>query len=98
MQSHRFDLSVTLMCLSLLGYFAWHGNYGPRGFGYQAQLESQAALLTGEFDNVQRQRIRLERKVALLRPESLDPDMLDEMARSQLEVAAPNELVTFQKP
>ncbi len=55
-------------------------------------------LLNGEFDNVQRQRIRLERKVALLRPESLDPDMLDEMARSQLEVAAPNELVTFQKP
>lgn len=98
MPSRRLDLSVSLVCLALLGYFAWHAYKGPRGYGYQHGLESKAALLQDEFDTEQRARVRLEHKVALLRPESLDPDMLDEMARSLLEVAAPNELVTFQKP
>ena len=35
----------------------------------------------------------LEGKVALMRPESVDPDMLEELARSQLELARPNELI-----
>ncbi len=98
MQSRRFDFAVSLVCLTLLGYFAWHANKGPRGFGYQSGLEAQAALLQDEFDGIQQDRVRLEHKAGLLRPESLDPDMLDEMARAQLEVLAPNEIVSFQKP
>ena len=98
MHSRRFDFSVSIVCMALLGYFAWHANKGPRGYGYGEGLESKAALLQDEFDNFQRDRARLEHKVGLLRPESLDPDMLDEMARAQLEVAAPNEIVSYQKP
>lgn len=98
MQSRRFDFSVSLVCLALLGYFAWHANEGPRGYGYHDSLEAKASLLQDEFDGIQQNRVRLEHKVGLLRPESLDPDMLDEMARASLEVAAPNELVTFRKP
>ena len=37
----------------------------------------------------------LERRVNLLRPEHLDRDMLDERVRSQLNLAAPNEIVIF---
>ena len=32
------------------------------------------------------------------RPESVDPDMLDEMARSTLDVAKPNELIVLDSP
>jgi cell division protein FtsB len=98
MQSRRFDFSVSIVCLALLGYFAWHANKGPRGYGYQAGLKGQVALLQDEFDSIQRDRVRLEHKVGLMRPESLDPDMLDEMARGALEAAAPNEILSFQKP
>jgi cell division protein FtsB len=41
------------------------------------------------------ERIRLENKVALLRPESIDPDLLDELARGTLELAKPGDVVAF---
>lgn len=98
MQSRRFDLAVSFVCVALLGYFAWHANKGPRGYAFQDGLEARAGDLQSEFDGLQQRRVRLEHKVGLLRPESIDPDMLDEMARSQLEIAAPNEIVSYQKP
>lgn len=97
MRSRRLDLSVTFVCLALLGYFAWHASNGPRGFVYRDTLDLRAASLQTEFAGVQRDRVRLEHKVGLLRPDSIDPDLLDELARSQLELAAPNELVVLPK-
>jgi cell division protein FtsB len=40
---------------------------------------------------------RLERDVALLRPESLDPDMLDERARAILNLAHSNDLIMLKR-
>ena len=44
---------------------------------------------------VEAERSTLERRVDLLRPDHLDRDMLDERARSQLNLAAPNDIVIF---
>jgi hypothetical protein len=41
--------------------------------------------------------VRLENKVVLLRPESIDPDLLDELARENLELAKPTDVVAFTK-
>jgi cell division protein FtsB len=98
MQSRRFDFAVSVVCLALLGYFAWHANKGPRGYGYHENLQAKTAILQSEFDSIQQSRVRLEHKVGLLRPESLDPDMLDEVARRELEAVSPGELVAYQKP
>ena len=81
----RFDLAVTCVCCALLGYFAWHGWKGPRGFPYQERLQAKMEVLTGKQAEVATSREQLEDKVALLRPESIDPDLLDEMARGQLQ-------------
>jgi cell division protein FtsB len=98
MRSRRFDLAVTVVCFALLGYFAWHATRGPRGFDYHDGLVAHADELQSEFDAVQKQRVRLEHKVGLMRPDSIDPDMLDELARKELEVAAPGDLVAFRDP
>lgn len=42
------------------------------------------------------ERQELERRVALLRPESLDPDMIDERARASLNVVQPQELAILR--
>ncbi|MGA7266748.1 MAG: septum formation initiator family protein [Aestuariivirga sp.] len=91
----RFDLAVTCVCCALLGYFAWHGWKGPRGFPYQEQLQAKMEVLTGKQAEVVTSRRQLEEKVALLRPESIDPDLLDEMARGQLQMARPGDLVVY---
>jgi cell division protein FtsB len=91
----RFDFVVTCVCCALLGYFGWHAYKGPRGFNYRDGLEVKVAGLKGKFDGLQAEREKLESKVSLLRPESIDPDLLDELARGNLELAKPTDVVAF---
>ena len=91
----RFDFVVTCVCCALLGYFAWHGWKGPRGFPYQDGLESKMAMLETKYESLKADRLQLENKVTLLRPESIDPDLLDELARENLELAKPTDVVAF---
>ena len=93
----RFDFVVTCVCCALLGYFAWHAYKGPRGYPYQAGLERKMAVLDEKFELLRKTRVRLEHKVGLLRPESIDPDLLDEMARGSLDMARPSDVVAFTK-
>lgn len=89
----RFDLLVTLGCLALLGYFAWHAWKGPRGYPYLDELTARTEALADELQQASSARVKLESRVALLRPESIDPDFLDQLAREVLDMRAANELV-----
>jgi cell division protein FtsB len=95
MRISKFDSVVTCACLGLLGFLAWHAQGGPRGFGFREKLASQSKQLGEELAAIQKQRSNFETRVALLRPESVDPDMLDEMARSTLDVAGPHDLIVL---
>ena len=82
---HRMSLlSVPLICCLLIGYFAYHAFYGGNGLIAAERLKARIALLEDELELASKTRGEFEKKVALLRPESLDPDMLDEYARSLL--------------
>lgn len=94
----RFDFVVTLACCALLGYFAWHAWKGPRGYPYVESLERQMASLEVKFEDLQQKRVRLEHRVGLLRPESIDPDVLDELARGKLDMSRPGDVVAFTTP
>jgi cell division protein FtsB len=94
----RFDLVVTCVCCALLGYFAWHAWKGPRGYPYRDALEARVAVLGQKHEALKSERTRLEAKVTLLRPESIDPDLLDEMARSALQMAKSTDVVAFTSP
>lgn len=98
MRLSKFDSVVTCGCLGLLGFFAWHALEGPRGFKFREKLAAHSQRLTGELAAIEKQRGDFEHRVALLRPESVDPDMLDEMARGTLDMAAPNELIVLDSP
>jgi cell division protein FtsB len=89
----KFDLIVTVVCLALLGYFGWHAFYGPRGFAHQEALEASAKDLKARLDLLQAEREKLDRRVSLMRPDSIDPDMLDELARANLDYGKPSDLV-----
>ena len=96
MRQRRFDAVVTYVCLALLAYFGWHAYYGQRGYPYRDKLATQARLLSDRFTAIEDRRKKLEHRVSLVRPDSIDPDLLDELARAELEVAAPNELVVLR--
>lgn len=91
----RFDFVVTCVCCALLGYFGWHAYKGPRGFPYKEGQELKLASLQDKYEALHAERLRMENKVTLLRPESIDPDLLDELARGNLELAKPTDVVAF---
>jgi cell division protein FtsB len=89
----RFELLVSLGCIALLGYFAWHAWHGPRGWNYAARLQLELATHEAELSQLQEQKAKLEAKVKLIRPESVDADVLDELARSELGWVGRDDLV-----
>jgi len=86
-------LAIPLVCLGLVGYFAYHLVEGNRGIEARDRLEGRIEALEGQLDGLRAVRKRIERDVALMRAERLDPDMLDERARAILNLAHPNDIV-----
>lgn len=79
----------------LLFYFVYHIFQGERGFFSWLQLEKKIAEDEAILAGLESQRENLEKKVHLLRPDNLDPDMLEERARLILNFSHPDEVVIY---
>ena len=69
---------------------------GELGMVGRAMIERQVSELETELGQLVAERQELVGRVSLLRPESLDPDMLDERARLNLNLVHSNELVVLR--
>jgi cell division protein FtsB len=88
---------IPLVCLIVLSYFAYHAVYGRHGFIAWLSLQNRVDTLAQQLAEVQKTHSELDQQVSLLRPESLDPDLLDERARATLGLANPNDIVIFRE-
>lgn len=86
-------IGLTVFGALVLAYFSYHTIQGNHGVIALLELQSKvAAAETIRFENSAEHR-RLARQVALLHPDNLDPDMLDERARVMLNYVHPDEIV-----
>ncbi|MDX1917015.1 MAG: septum formation initiator family protein [Rickettsiaceae bacterium] len=90
-------LFVTSIFIGILCYFVYHTIYGNRGIISMQKLKNKIEETVINLDHIRSDRIELEHKVKLLRPDSLDKDMLEEEARKVLGVAKENEEVIIQE-
>ena len=97
LKSFLTGVALYTMAAALIGYFGVNAYTGKYGLHAQAALDQEMVALTSELARLKQERLALEQRVSLLRPESLDPDMLDERARFQLEFAHPRDLVRLTK-
>ena len=81
----------------VIGYFGVNAYTGNHGLKARQDLDQQIASLTSELDRARAERIVWERRIALLKAESLDPDLLDERVRSQLDYVDPRDRVLLLK-
>jgi cell division protein FtsB len=88
---------MPLLCFALLGYFAYHLFVSEHGLDERARQQARVSALEGELRGLQAVRERLDRDVALMRADKLDPDMLDERARIILDFSHPNDIVIMNK-
>jgi cell division protein FtsB len=86
-------LGLYVLAALLIGYFgvnAYDGNHGLRA---KQDIDQQITALSAELDTLQSERKAWERRIELLKPASIDRDMLDERARELLDYAAPDDLI-----
>lgn len=86
----------SILGVAVIGYFAFHAVQGDRGLRAYFALNLQTELAREERDALRHDRMMIERRVNLLKPESLDLDMLDERARIVLNKVHEDDFVIFR--
>ena len=91
-------LALYAMAAGLIGYFWVNAYTGRYGLDARQELDQEIISLTAELVRLKHERADSEHRVSLLRSDRVDPDMLDERARFQLDYANPRDLVRINKP
>jgi len=94
-KSLTFDLAVLVGSLAVLGYFGWHGFYGPRSFDFEKVVAAKLKIQQEKLAELEDMRDTRNARVALLRARTIDPDMLDEVSRRVLEFSKTDEITIF---
>ncbi|MDD3445769.1 MAG: septum formation initiator family protein [Zavarzinia sp.] len=90
----RFRQAVTpTVAICVTAYFGYHLVQGDYGLVSWLRLTHEIEQTKAELDSVTAEREKLDRRVSLLRPESLDLDMIEERARVILGFAHPSDAV-----
>jgi cell division protein FtsB len=85
-------LGLYIFAVLFIGYFAANAFTGNHGLRAQLDLDQQMSAMQVELTQAKAERALWDRRVALLRSDRLDPDMLEERARSLLGLADPRDL------
>jgi cell division protein FtsB len=94
--SHRLrSLLAPAICALAVVYFGYHVIQGEKGLIAYARLVAEVERVEIGLAARQAEHERLAAKVALLGPDHIDPDMLDEQVRRYLGLAHPDEIVIF---
>lgn len=86
-----------LIGIGAVAYFVYHTVEGDRGVLAWLRLKNEILEAELQLAKVTAERQSLEHRVLLLRPDHLDPDMLEERARIMLNMGREDEVVVFEK-
>ena len=91
-------LGLYTMAAAMVGYFGVNAYTGKYGLNARQELDQEIVALTSELARLKRERAEGEQRVSLLRSDRVDPDMLDERARFELDYVNPHDLVRMNNP
>jgi cell division protein FtsB len=96
LQTVLATLALHLGAAALIGYFAYHAYTGDHGLLAKRNFEQELQQLENDLEALKAQRAALEHKVSLLAVTQLDPDLLDEQGRRQLDFIHPKDIVLLR--
>jgi len=76
-------------------YFIYHAHNGPRGLETKQELAVQIAELEFEIGKLREERAEWDARVALMRRDEVDRDLLEERARASLGRVHRNDVVVI---
>ena len=92
-----FMMTIPAICVAITAYFGYAGIFGERGLIALSDTRAKLAVARRDLREVRGEREALQHRISLLDERSLDPDLLEEVARGVLlenrpgEVAVPRE-------
>lgn len=86
-------IALYAIAAGMIAYFGVNAYTGRYGLNARLELDQEIIALTSELARLKQERAIGEQRVSLLRSGGIDPDMLDERARYQLNYAHPRDLV-----
>jgi len=83
---------------AIVGYFVHHAHSGSHGLQAKYAFKAKAIEVRGEVEALKTERMEWDRRIALLRSDQLDRDILEERGRSMLGRVHRNDLVIITGP
>lgn len=93
-----FSLVLFSVAGSVTSYFVWHAVHGQRGLKTGEEYEQKLTQLKFERDMLKMQRLQFERRLALIKGEKVDADILEDEVRKTLGRVHKNEVVVLMTP
>jgi cell division protein FtsB len=91
-------LGLYMLAVLFIGYFGVNAYTGKNGINARQGLDQQIEELATELERARAERALWERRVALLKSDQIDPDMLDERARQLLDYVDPHDVTVMVRP
>jgi len=91
-------LALYVLAALLIGYFGVNAYSGNRGLKAKEDIDRQMTSLNADLARLKLEHAQWARRVALLKSDAIDPDMLDERARLLLDYVDPNDLTLMFRP
>ncbi len=86
---------LALAGVCIVGYFVYHTLQGERGWFAMTRMEREVGNAQATLEQLQKDRKELQHRTQLMRPNNLDPDLLEEKSRELLNYSKPNEIVVL---
>lgn len=97
LKSFLTGLALYTMAAAMIGYFGINAYTGDHGLRAKKDLDREIAALSLELKHAKAEHDQWQRRVSLLRSDSLDPDMVEERARALLGYVDPRDVVVLLK-
>jgi cell division protein FtsB len=78
---------------TMVGFFGFHTIAGDRGILARPELERKIQLAEEQLTLLNKHHAFLEHRISLMQDESIDADMLEETAQSELGLYSPNDVI-----
>ncbi len=99
-RARRIVVPLVLYAIAagVVGYFVHHAHTGSLGLEAKRRYKIQAYEINRELETAKTERMEWERRIALLRSDQIDRDLLEERARTLLGRVHRNDLVIITGP